>query len=214
MSTLEDIGQKVRASFETKNQARERILAASREIIRLSANTIRAVHRGEFELADSILERAKSAVLAVNELGASHPDIFNAGFVQDAQKEYAEAWTTRSLVAGGDFPDPDDLHVGYVPYMNGLGDVVGELRRHLLDSLRGGDVERVERVMGIMDEIYGLMVTLDYPDALTGGLRRTTDKVRGTMERTRGDLTIAVRQRHLEQVLKEVEDSLAKYTQK
>jgi translin len=137
-----------------------------------------------------------------------HQDIFYAGFVHDAQKEFAEASLTLALVAGRPLPPPEKLNVEHAAYLNGLGEAVGELRRHLLDSLRGGDVEHCEDCLTAMDDIYSVLVTFDYPDAMTGGLRRTTDNVRGILERTRGDLTLAVRQRDLERKLSEFEKRL------
>lgn len=138
----------------------------------------------------------------------SHPDVLYAGFVQDAQKEYAEASTVFALITAAGLPDPDDLGVDYVPYLSGLGEAVGELRRYILDQLRHDRLAHCEEVLAIMENIYGVLVTMDYPDAMTGGLRRTTDAVRGILEKTRGDLTVALRQAHLETELREFERRL------
>ncbi|NIO30482.1 MAG: haloacid dehalogenase, partial [Gemmatimonadetes bacterium] len=134
---------------------------------------------------------------------ADHRDIFHAGYVHDAQKEYAEAATTLALIAGRPLPTPDDLGVLNAAYMNGLGETVGELRRHLLDSLREGKVDHCEAVLAAMGDIYDALITMDFPEAITGGLRRTTDAMRGILERTRGDFTMASVQRRLEQRLDE-----------
>jgi translin len=128
-------------------------------------------------------------------------DSFDAGYVYNAQKEYVEGFITHALIAGGDLPDPDELGVSYASYLNGMGEAVGELRRHLLDCTRRGDISRCEELLSIMDDVYGVLVTIDFPDAITGGLRRTTDIVRGILEKTRGDLTVSRRQRELEQKL-------------
>ena len=205
---LDAIMEGIRANFAAKNQAREAALAASREALRHSANAIRAVHRGDFPGGEELIGKAgellKQAAAALKE----HPDIFHAGFVHDSQKEFAEASLTLALVAGRPLPTPASLGVQQAAYLNGLGEAVGELRRHLLDSLRSGDVEHCEECLTAMDEIYSVLVTMDYPDAMTGGLRRTTDNVRGILERTRGDLTLAVRQRDLERKLGEFEGRL------
>jgi translin len=205
---LDAIVESVRAHFVSKNEARERGLPLCREAIRHSANAIRAVHRGEFEAARELKDRAGELVGQARDALRDHPDILHAGFVHDAQKEYAEASLTLALVAGRPLPTPDDLGVQPAAYLNGMGEAVGELRRHLLDSLRGGDVEHCEGCLSAMDDIYSVLVTFDYPDAMTGGLRRTTDAVRGILERTRGDLTLAVRQRDLERKLGEFEKGL------
>ena len=207
-SDLDAITEDIRARFVSKNVARERALPLCREAIRHSANAIRAVHRGEFETAKELRDRAGDLLRQAKEAVREHPDIFHAGFVHDSQKEFAEASLTLALVAGRPLPTPGDLNVEHAAYLNGLGEAVGELRRHLLDSLRSGDVDRCEGLLTSMDDIYSVLVTFDYPDAMTGGLRRTTDAVRGILERTRGDLTLAVRQRDLERKLGDFEKGL------
>ena len=202
---LESVEQWARAQLEAKNAARERALADSRELIRSCSTSIRAVHRGEFERARELREQACRLSGQLTADLADHPDLYYAGYVQDAQKEYVEACATFALVAGQPLPGPDDLGVSVASFLNGLAESVGELRRYILDQLRQGQMQRSEEILATMDEIYGLLVSLDYPDALTGGLRRTTDSVRGIMEKTRGDLTFALRQRDLEQALARVE---------
>ncbi len=206
---LDELMAEVRAKLAAKHAAREQALPLCREVIRLSANGIRAVHRDEFEPAQSLLDQATALLRRIGAALADHQDVFYAGFVHDAQKEHAEAALTLALVRGEPLPGPDALSVEYSAYLNGMGEAVGELRRYLLDSLRDGDVERCERYLRAMDDIYDVLVTVDYPDAITGGLRRTTDVARGILERTRGDLTTAARQRDLERRLAAFEARLA-----
>ncbi len=205
---LESIMERVREDFVAKNAARETALPLCREAIRFSANAIRAVHRREFELAGELVGKAGAQLQTARRSLDGHQDIYNAGFVHDAQKEYAEASITLALIAGREFPTPKLLNVEHPAFLNGMGEAVGELRRHLLDTLRGGDVEQCEIWLTAMDDMYSVLVTIDYPDAMTGGLRRTTDSVRGILEKTRGDLTLSVQQRRLEQRLGEVEKKL------
>ncbi len=209
-SRLEQIGDKVRSYFGAEDGARERGLMLSRDSIRFSANAIRAVHRGEFDQARELIGLSKANVDEMNRTLADHGELFYGGFVHNAQKEYAEACITLALVSGETLPDPDEIGISYAAYLNGLGEAAGELRRHLLDTLRYGKIERCEEILGEMDDIYSLLVTIDYHDAITGGLRRTTDMVRGVLERTRGDLTISLRQRELERKLEDFGDSLKK----
>jgi translin len=194
-SPLDSIIPRILDNFAEKNAAREKALTASRTLIRMSANSIRAVHRGEFAQAESMLDEARQvrddAVAAL----AGHGDIYHAGFLHDAQKEYAEARTTLALLSGGPIPEPEALGVEYPAYLNGIAEAVGELRRMLLDRLRDGRYEGCEELLRAMDDIYSVLVTIDYPDAMTGGLRRTTDQTRGILEKTRGDLTMAMVQR-------------------
>jgi translin len=195
---LDAYADRIRADLEKKDAAREKVLPLCRELIRLASITIRAVHRQEFEEAGRLLAEGKavreSLELAVREC----EELRYHGFVRDAQKEYTEAAVTLALVSGDPLPDPDELQVDYAGYLNGLGDTVGELRRYLLDSLRRGDFSRGEELLAAMDDIYTILVTMDFPDAVTGGLRHTTDQVRGILEKTRGDITLAVTQKSLE----------------
>ena len=200
---LETVIEGVRADFEAKHAAREVGLASCRRALRNSANAIRVVHRGDFPAAEVLLAEAGQLLESARAALAAHPDIYHAGFVHDAQKEYAEGCTSLALIAGRPLPKPSDIGVEYAAYLNGLGETVGELRRHLLDRLRSGDVTYCEVCLANMDDIYSLIVTFDYPEAITSGLRRTADAVRGILERTRGDLTLAVRQRDLERKLDE-----------
>jgi len=209
-SRLDAVGEKVRAYFATEDGAREKGLDLSREAIRFSANAIRAVHRGEFDQARELIGSARANVEGMSRTLAKHGELLYGGFVHNGQKEYAEACITLALVAGETLPDPDELGVSYAAYLNGLGEAAGEMRRHLLDTLREGKLERCEEILGAMDDIFSLLVTIDFHDALTGGLRRTTDMVRGVLERTRGDYTMALRQKQLEQKLDEFGNRLHK----
>jgi translin len=203
------MSESARDALAAKNAAREAALTRCRDTIRNSANAIRAVHRGEFDLAEELASRAGQLLHEATAALRDHGDILHAGFVHDAAKEFAEARATLALISGrGALPTPQSLDVELPAYLNGLGEAVGELRRHLLDTLRSGDVERCEECLTVMDDIYGVLVTFDYPDAMTGGLRRTTDNVRGILERTRGDLSLAVRQRDLEKTLARFEERL------
>jgi translin len=206
---IEALAEDASRALAAKNEAREAGLSRCRDAIRNSANAIRAVHRGEFETARTLAGRAGTLLAEAKTALREHPDIRYAGFVHDSEKEYAEARLTLAFISGeSKLPTREELDVELAAYLNGLAEAVGELRRFLLDILRGGEVERCEDCLAVMDEVYGILVTFDYPDAMTGGLRRTTDNVRGILERTRGDLSLAVRQRDLEKRLAEFEGKL------
>ena len=205
---LDQLAERVRERFTAKHRARETALTRCRDAIRFSANAIRAIHRHDESTARELLAQAGANVGEARSALAEHPDILYAGFVHDAQKEFTEASATIALVQGEALPSPEALGVEYAAYLNGLGEAVGELRRYLLDSLRHGDMAACERLLGIMDDLYSLMVTIDYPDALTGGLRRTTDVTRGILEKTRGDLTLAARQADLERQIAALQAAL------
>ncbi|MBI2908867.1 MAG: haloacid dehalogenase [Chloroflexi bacterium] len=205
---LEVIAEKVHRYFSAKHARREQAIPRCREVIRGCANTIRAVHRGEEDAARALLDDVRKSVAEIKEALQDHPDLYHSGFVHDAHKEYAEANITLAVVFGGALPDPDDLEIGYAAYMNGMGEVVGELRRQVLDAIRQGEVTRCERLLSVMDDFYSVLITMDFPDALTYGLRRTTDVARGILEKTRGDLTMAMSQRDLERRLRAFEDKL------
>ncbi len=205
MQALDVIADKVRKNFESKNAARDAALAVSRELIRHCALSIRATHRAEHDSAAQLLEQARARAAKMKQHVAAYPDLYFTGYVQDALKELAEAHLVHAIITDQPLPDPDALGVDYAAYLNGLGEAAGELRRYTLDIVRRGNTERCEKILSVMDDIYSLLVTVDFPDAITGGLRRTTDMVRGVLERTRGDLTIAARQEKLEGTLKEFE---------
>jgi translin len=208
LGELQGICEKIRQNFEAKDAARERGLVLCREVIRNSANAIRAVHRAEYEEALALMDQNASLLREADSALAEHPDVFYAGFVHDAQKEYAEARLTYALIRGEPLPDPDAIRVGYAAYLNGMGEAVGELRRHALDRIRDNDMHWGEALLSAMDEIYYAMVSFDYPTAISGGLKRTADVTRSLIERTRGDLTNAIRQQHLERALARIETLL------
>jgi len=203
-SNLEAIAQRIRSSFTAKDAAREKVLRLCREATRYSADAIRAVHRSEFDQTRSSLDTAYHLLQEAETL-VQQSELLHTGFVHDAQKEYAEARLTFALMRGEPLPDPESLQVEYAAYLNGLGEAVGEMRRHVLDLIRRDRLERGEEILGAMEEIYGVLAGVDFPDAITGGLRRRTDMVRGVLERTRGDMTLAMRQRRLEGALKDFE---------
>lgn len=205
---IQSISDKIDRYFNAKNEAREKALVHSRQAIQYSGRAIRAIHRNETEVAEKLLNQARLALNQCQALLSNHQDILYAGFVQDAQKEYAEGMATCSLINNKSLPDPDTLGVDYAPYVNGIAEAIGELRRHILDLIREGEPEDGEELLKFMDEIFYLLASLDYPDAITGGLRRTTDVARAIMEKTRGDLTNALRQRKLMNALKELEEKL------
>ncbi|MEW6233111.1 MAG: haloacid dehalogenase [Chloroflexota bacterium] len=208
VDNLNAIADKIRANFIVKNEARDKALLMSRELVRLCANSIRSMHRSEHAQAASLLADAQRHVAQLRSDLSGHPDLYHAGYVQEALKEYAEASALLALVRREALPEPVELGVEDAAYLNGLGEAVGELRRFILDRIRQGQTERCEDVLQNMDDIYCLLLTMDFPDAITGNLRRTTDMVRSVMEKTRGDLTFAVRQRDLESSLERLESRI------
>ena len=201
---LEAIVAELRPKFAAEDEAREKALRSCRQVIRHSADAIRAVHRQEQDKAKGLLDSAHELLRELNHDLAKHGRLLHSGFVHDAQKEFAEGYITLALIAGEGLPKPEALGISNAAYLDGLGESVGELRRYILDSLRRGDFSRCEELLDIMDEIYGILITMDFPALLAHGLRRTTDAIRGIIERTRGDLTVALRQKKLETKLNDL----------
>jgi translin len=195
----------LQADLAATHAAREIGLAACRRTIRASGLSIRAVHRDQLDDAAAKRQEAREALTEAQQALAPHPAVAHAGFLHDAEKEYAEAELTAALIAGVDtpLPSPDDLGVAGPAWCNGLAEAASELRRHLLDRLRAGDLADAERLLGAMDDTYDLLVTVDFPDAITGGLRRTTDALRAVLERTRSDLTLTLVQSRLHAALEQ-----------
>lgn len=197
------------AQIEASHAAREQALTASRALIRQCANSIRAAHRGEFAAAEGLLREAGVTAAQLGGVTADTPEIRFAGYTQDALKEFAEAHLVLAFLS--DRPAPGGAEIGVEPaaYLNGLAEAASELRRAILDGLRRGEVGRGEELLKIMDDVYSELVTVDFPDAVTGGLRRTTDALRAVLERTRGDLTAALRQEQLTAAMRELEQRLS-----
>jgi len=205
---LESIAEQIRLSLSTEDAAREKVLPLCRETIRHCSQAIRAVHRQEFDQAKGLLQSARNLLDEAKQTITAFSEISNTGFFRDAQKELAEGSTLLALVTGTQPPDPTELDIAPAAYLNGLGEAAGELRRYLLDSMRKGDLSRGGELLSAMDDIYNILVTMDFPDAITGGLRRTTDMVRGVLERTRSDLTLVMRQKELEDRLEKLEGNI------
>lgn len=204
MAEVDTVVNNISKELEVKSAARDRALVDSRQIVRHAANAIRALHRGEVEQATLALEAGREMVEATRRDLGGHPDVYWAGYVQDAQKEFAEANLVAAMIRQGDIPGPDELGVENAPYLNGLAEAASEMRRYVLDIIRkAGSTQmgEAERVLHVMDDVYTCLITVDYPDSITGGLRRTTDALRAVLERTRGDLTISMRQAELERAL-------------
>jgi translin len=208
MQQLDTIAEEIRQDFEARTAARDRALSQARTLTRHCANAIRAVHREERHLAEENLAEAKRIAQALRSDLTEFPDLYYAGYTQDALKEFAEANIVYALTADDALPTPQDLELQNATYLNGLAEATGELRRRCLDILRHGYSREAERLLDHMDDIYAVLITMDYPDAITSGLRRQTDIVRSVTERTRGDLTISIRQEHLEQTLHHLESRL------
>ena len=205
---LEPIIERISADLAQKDRVRTRTLERSRAVIRSCANSIRATHRQEYESAHKLLEEAATEAETMCADARVYPDVYYAGYLQDSLKELAEAAITLALITQEPLPAPDAMGIDYPAYLNGLGEAMGELRRFALDSMRRDQIAEAERLLEIMDEVYSFLVTIDFPDAMTGGLRRTTDMVRGVIERTRGDLTTAVRAEKLQASLRAFEERL------
>ncbi len=201
MSDLQTTTQEILGRLEQANQARELALSNSRHALRASANAIRALHRGDFGGADQLLAKASELLVQADSATQDHPQIRWAGFVHDAQKEYAEGRITQAVLADGVIPTPADLSISGEAWLHGVAESIGELRRKSLDTLRGGDVERADQLVTIMEEMYEVLLLVDYPDAMTHGLRRAADASRQILERTRADVSLAAVQLKLEQAL-------------
>jgi translin len=209
MQTLDEIAERIHQSFDARTAARDQTLARARLLTRHCANAIRAVHRDEHAVAAENLAQARSLAEALCANLTDYPDLYYAGYTQDALKEYAEAMLVDTLINGKDLPAPEVLGVEHATYLQGLAEAAGELRRRCLDDLLHNRPAEAEQMLAHMDDIYAVLVTMDYPDAITGGLRRLTDVARAIIERTRGDLTLSLRQDSLERSLRRMEEELA-----
>jgi len=205
---LAALGVGVRSDLDAANAAREVALAACRRTIRACGSSIRAVHLLRPDEALRLADEAGGSLREAQAALAPFPSLVGSGPLHDAAKEYAEARLTAAMVGDGPLPSPEQLGVPAPAWLNGLAEAASELRRHLLDRLRQGELSRGEALLATMDEAYGLLVTMDYPDAVSGGLRRTTDALRAVLERTRGDLTTTLLQSRLQAALDQAATTL------
>lgn len=201
MQQFNEIVENARRIFDERTRVRDHALVQARQLTRLSALTIRAVHRSDHAESQTLLSEARELVESMKHDLSAHPDLYFAGYTQDAIKEFAEASLTCALIENRRLPRPEELGIEYATYVNGMAETIGEMRRRCLDILRQGYSQEAERLLSTMDEIYNFLVTMDYPDAITNGLRRQTDLVRGIIERTRADLTLSQREQHLQEAL-------------
>jgi translin len=208
MYKLEKIAEQIRQKFDIRTAMRDQALTQARQLTRACSLAIRAVHRDDKETMEAQLSEARTLADKLHEELVHHPDLFFAGYTQDALKEFVEANVTCALIQNQPLQTPEDLRVEESTYLNGLAEVVGELRRRTLDILRHGYSQEAERLLGYMDEIYSVLVTMDYPDAITNGLRRQTDLARGIIEKTRGDVTFSLRGEDLTQAISKLSSQL------
>lgn len=208
MDHLETIAERIRQQFEQTNSARDKAYQQSRQLISLCAKAIRAMHREEWETAESIMTEAQTASETMVTGVRPYPDLYYAGYTQDAIKEYVEAHLVYAMIRNRPLPAPEEVGAEFNTWLNGLAEATTELRRRILDIIRHGHNREAERLLDLMDEIYSLLVTFDFNDTITGGLRRRTDTVRAVLERTRGDVTTSFRQGQLEQALGALEARL------
>lgn len=205
---LSGLSERLSARLDAATSAREKGLASSREAIRFCGNAIRALHRYEFDVGKELLAEAESRIRTAHDVLGDFPDLANAGFIHDAEKELAEGRITYALVTNGPFPTPEDVGVETTAFLKGMAESIGELRRHILDLMRQGELKRCEELLQSMDDMYFVLVSMDYPDGVTHGLRRLTDVARSIIERTRGDFTTSSIQSSLRDALEQRSNDL------
>jgi translin len=208
MHKLETIADRIRVNFDVRNSKRDEALKIARQLTRACSLAIRAVHRDDMDAMDANLREAQELADKLRDDLKEHPALFYAGYTHDSLKEFVEANVTCALILNKPLQTPEELGVDDATYLNGMAEVVGELRRRTLDILRSGYSEEAERLLGHMDEIYAVLVTMDYPDAITNGLRRQTDLARGIIEKTRGDLTFSLRGQYLAEAIRNLSSQL------
>lgn len=208
MSYWEKTAEELRDRAQAMHEAREIGLKASRAAIQFSARSIRHVHRHQYERAEELLDEAKGSILSAQDSLAPFPNIYYAGFLHDGEKEVVEAAAVLALARGADFPSPEDLGVMPMSFLNGMGEAASECRRFALDRMRAGDLQEASRILEAMEAVYEELITFDFSDAMTGGLRRTTDALRAVVERTRSDLTATTSQHELVEELRRTREAL------
>lgn len=205
---FKELADKAHQDFEARHLVRENTLKQTRKLTRHAANAIRAIHRDEQDSAEENMDTANKIVANLFDSLKDYPEFYFSGYTQDALKEYVEARLTINFLKNKPLPSPEEMGIEYSTYLKGMAETIGEMRRRCLDILRQGYSDEAERLLDLMDEIYSILVTIDYPDAITHGLRRQTDMVRGIIERTRADLTTSLREQHMQHALKDFEERI------
>jgi translin len=205
---LADVVEMIRQEFTQINELRDKTLQQSRALVRSCANSIRAIHRHEWPEAEAALGQARADAEAMVKPLANYPTLYYTGYTQDALKELVEAHVVYAVIHGSAWPTPAELYVTGATYLKGLSEAATEMRRFVLDLMRRNQVLDAEPYLEFMDEVYSLLITVDFPDAITEGLRRNTDVLRTVLERTRGDLTLGIRQDQMREALHSFEGRL------
>lgn len=208
LNDWEGIAADIRAKAQLMHSARETGLATCRRLIQTSAKCIRHIHRHQFAEAEAFLVEARAISAEARKALEPYPELYFAGYLHDAEKEMVEASAVLAMVQNRPFPSPDELGVLPMSYLNGMGEAASECRRFALDEMRKGRLEKAEDILSQMESIYDELITFDFPDGMTGGLRRTCDALRAVIERTRSDLTATTSQQELIRELKATQDRL------
>lgn len=207
MAEWETIVSGLRDQAQAMHEAREAALVHCRKLVQLSARSIRHVHRHQFAEAEELLEEARSEAARARMLLEPFPEL-NPAYLHDSEKEMVEAAAVLAIVHGRPYPGPEELGVGMMSYLNGMGEAASEVRRFALDEVRAGRLPAAETILQQMEGIYEELITFDYADSMTGGLRRTCDALRAVVERTRSDLTATATQQELVRELQAVRERL------
>jgi translin len=197
MKNLEKIIDKIEKSIDDKDRIREKALRHSREIIINCRKAIQLIHQGQTEKAKMHLRKASAKLASLYDITGNYPELFHAGYVENAAQEFVEAKCLLNIIQGKNLPDPDKLQTTYSSYLLGLCDVVGELRRKSLDSILVGSAEEANKYLKLMENIYDAIIKFDYPSSLVP-IKRKQDQVRGIIEKTRGELAVASCERRIE----------------
>ena len=201
MKNLEKVVTKIEDGLDEKDQVRELALKSARAITRSAGGILRGLHKGQD--GKSEYSELRKEVSKLSKLLSGHPELAHAGYVENALQEYAEAGIVQSILENGDVPSPQDLGVGDVPYLLGLGDSVGELRRLCLNELKSGKVAKANAFLEMMEDIYSALMRFDYPDAIVP-LRHKQDVARSLLEKTRGEVAVTASTRNLHERIQEV----------
>ncbi len=201
---FDEIFADIDQNLGTIDTLREDVLQKTRSIVRMAAETIKAVHREEWDVAEKNITEMKSLLKGVREQVSKHETLLRRNYTEISEQEYAEAAILFSILHKGQLASPKDLEIPDLAWLLGLADVAGELRRHCLDAIRKGDMKTAEDALGLMEEIYRKLFSLDYPKGMTGSLREKTDTIRKLLQATRGEVSMATHMSRLNQNLEKI----------
>lgn len=190
--------------LKEKDKLREEAFRDSREIQRAASGVLRAgLPKGKAALvhAHEQLALASAHSKALERRLVEHPELYESGMLETPLQELAEAYVLLAYAEGESIPTFDEINVTPSAFLLGVADAIGEFRRQLVDSIRHGAIREAERYLDAMEEAFDAVAGISLPDAIVP-IRKKVDGARSLLERSRGEIALAVRMHEHEKAIR------------